>query len=49
MVAYNVFDAAAGNDTIQAAMKHMEETSARMAWIVAPVIGYYFGDRIEEK
>jgi hypothetical protein len=49
MVAYDVFDAAAGNNTVQAAMKHMDQMSARMAWIVAPVIGYYFGDRIEEK
>jgi hypothetical protein len=49
MVAYDVFDAASGNIAIQAAMKHMDETTTRMAWIVAPVIGYYFGDRVDEK
>jgi hypothetical protein len=49
MVAYDVFNAAAGRSTIQSALKSVEETSSRMAWLVAPVVGYYFGNWMEER
>lgn len=45
MVTYNVLEAAAGRITIQVAMVQIDQVISRMAWLVAPIMGYYFGDR----